>query len=449
MTGTVRSGKAGIMATADGQPQAPESGEGTGPDRGARSVEARPTGARSPGAPSRAPRFNALDPDVIADPYPAYAELRAAGRVCRVHPASWGVTRHADVAALLRDRRLGNEFPADDPQFRMAENLARDVFRRIIPTRDAADHGRLHHLVIKAFSPGVARRMRARIVEMVDELIAPSLDTGRLDAVADLAFPLAATVVLELIGIPREARAEIWPRSTALAKAFTPFLPEGDRKEADEALEWLRAYVHELAGRRRPDPDGDLLGRLLAAGADDPDSYSRDEIVDNVLFLCFTGYETTMNMVCTGCSALAANPGEWLRLRETPRLATTAAEEFVRYDAPIQYTARLALEPIRIGDRLIRKGRSVFLLLGCANHDEEVFERPDRLDIGRSPNPHVGFGGGVRGCLGSALARVEGGVVFERLAAHVATMEAARPPVRVPSTLFRSYSSIPLAVTPA
>ena len=322
----------------------------------------------------------------MADPYPTYAALRAAGRVCRVSPASWGITRHADVAALLRDPRLGNEFPEGDPQFRMDSNLAGDVFRRIIPTRDPADHGRLHQLIVKAFSPGVARRMRERIAGLVDELLVRGLDTGRLDGVADLAFPLAATVVCELIGIPAGSPAEIWPRSAALGKAFTPFLPEGDdRAEADAALAWLRGYVEDLLAHHRPDPDGDLLGRLLAAAAADPASYPEADIVDNVVFLCFTGFETTMNMVCTGCVGLSTHPDQWRALRADRALAPSAVEEFVRYDSPIQYTARLALEPFEVGDRLIRRGRSVFLLLGCANHDEAVFDQPQRLDMGVAP----------------------------------------------------------------
>ncbi|MEZ0073196.1 cytochrome P450 [Planotetraspora sp. GP83] len=388
------------------------------------------------------PRFDVLDPAVIADPYPVYRELRAGGRLCRVSPASWGVTRHADVAALLRDRRLGNEFPREDPQFQMDANLAGEVFGRIIPTMSVADHSRVHTVMVRAFSPGTARRMRERIGLLTDELLESGLDTGELDAVAGLAFPLALSVVCELIGIPGGARAEIWPRSAALGKAFTPFLPEGDRAEADAALAWLRAYVEDLLDTRRPDPGGDLLARLLHAGGE------REEIVDNVVFLCFTGYETTMNMVSTGCAALARQPEEWRRLRDRPELATTAAEEFVRFDAPIQYTARLALEPIEIGDRVIRPGRTVLLLLGCANHDESVFDRPERVDIGRTPNPHVGFGGGVRGCLGAALARVEGGEVFRRLAARFSRLEPAGEPVRLPSALFRAYATIPLAVKP-
>lgn len=400
-------------------------------------------------------KFDPLDPAVLDDPYPAYARVRAAGRVCRFGPASWGVTRHADVAALLRDRRLGNTFPDDNPQFRMAEDVARDVFRRIMPTRAADDHGRLHQHMVRAFSPGVARRTRDRVGELVDHLLGPGLDARRLDAVADLAFPVAATVVFELMGLPaRRTRTEVWPRAAALGRAFTPFLPEADRATeraaADEALTWFRGYVRDLLLARRPDPAGDLLARMLASA--DPSAAPEaalEEIIDNVAFLAFTGYETTMNMVCTGCVALARRKDEWRRLRAEPSLSATAAEEFVRFDAPIQYTARLALEPIRIGERTIRAGRSVFLLLGSANRDEDAFPDPDRIDVGRSPNPHVGFGGGVRGCLGAALARVEGSAIFERLATRIADLDLAAPPVREPSALFRTYASIPLAVTPA
>jgi cytochrome P450 len=397
---------------------------------------------------SLAPRFDALDPGVVADPYPTYADLRAAGRVCRFAPASWGITRHADVAPLLRDPRLGNQFPADDPQFQVGEDPAGDAFRRIIPTQPAADHGRLHRLIVGAFSPGVARRLHQRIESLVDELLAPAMDTGRCDGAADLAFPLAATVVCELIGIPAAATAEIWPRIAALAKAFTPFVPEADRSSADEALIWMRGFVEDLVAHLRPDDDT-LLGRLVAASAQDREEFPLPKVIDNVMFLCFTGFETTMNMVSTGCVGLSTHPDQWRLLRADPELCAPAVEEFVRFDAPIQFTARLALEPITVGDRLIRQGRSVFLMLGCANHDEAVFDQPDRLDISRHPNPHVGFGGGVRGCLGATLARVEGGVAFARLAGRLKLLEPAAPAVRAPNMLFRSYSSIPLAVRPA
>lgn len=406
------------------------------------------------------PRLDALDPEVLDDPYPTYARLRAAGPLCRIPPASLGVTRHAEVSALLRDRRLGNEFPEENPAFAVDDQDAGRAFRRIIPVRDAEDHSRLHRLIVAAFSPGTARRHAGRIRAVVDECLEPASRTGRFDAVADLAFPVALTVVCELMGLPADGRQDIWARAGALGKAFTPFLAGPDRPASDEALAWLRGYVADTLRERREAPTGDLISRMLAAqeserseasggsAAADGDTGSDEEIVDNVAFLCFTGFETTMNMVSTGCLGLARAPDQLRRLRADRSLVATAVEEFVRLDAPIQYTARVTREPVTIGGRTVRAGRSVLLLLGSANHDERVFRDPAHLDVGRTPNPHVGFGGGVRGCLGAALARVEGAVIFDALLDRVSGMEPAGPPVREPSPLFRTWAGVPLAVSP-
>ncbi|GAA3734118.1 cytochrome P450 [Salinactinospora qingdaonensis] len=392
------------------------------------------------------PGFDPLDPEIMRDPYPTYERLRAAGPLCRVGPASWGVTRHADVAALLRDPRLSNSLPENDPQFATQDGVASTVFDRIIPTQDPDGHGLLHELMVRAFSPGVARATRPYIDGLLDAVMERARASGRLDAVADLAFPVAASVVCKLIGMPPETHRDIWPRVPGLSKAFTPFLPEADRSGADAALVWLRSTVADLLEQRRAQPESDLLSSMLAEVAKDGSGLTVEAVIDNLAFLCFTGFETTMNMVATGCAALAREPEHLARLRADPQLVPTAVEEFIRFDAPIQYTARLASEPIQVGERTIRPGRPVFLLLGCANHDEAVFAEPDRIDIGRSPNPHVGFGGGVRGCFGVALARVEGAAVFSRLAAEFTDIQPAGEFERLPSALFRTYRSVPMAV---
>lgn len=385
------------------------------------------------------PKFDALAPEVLADPYPAYARLRAAGPVCRVPPASFGITDHAHVSALLRDRRLGNDFPADNPAFTIAEGQAGQVFRRLIPTQDQAGHSRLHRLIVAAFSPRTARGQTDRIRAVAESCLAPATGTGRFDAAADLAFPVAVTVVCEMLGLPPDVPGT-WSRAGALGKAFTPFLIGADRPAADEALAWLRGYVAEVLADRRRRPADDLVSRMLAEG----DGLSEDEVVDNLAFLCFTGFETTMNMITTGCLALARFPDQMRRLRADRSLMTTAVEEFVRLDAPIQYTARVTREPITVGARTIRAGRSVLLMLGSANHDERVFTDPDRLDVGRSPNPHVGFGGGVRGCLGATLARIEGAAVFGVLVDGAGALAQDGPPRREPNALFRGYAAVPM-----
>ncbi|GAA3734107.1 cytochrome P450 [Salinactinospora qingdaonensis] len=394
------------------------------------------------------PSFNPLDPVVLDDPYPTYADMRQRGRLCRVGPAAWGVTRHADVASLVRDPRLGSQFPEEYHRASAGDGPAGDFFGKIILYRDPPSHTRLRKLIGKAFSPALVRSLRPDIAGLVDELLAPAREQGHFDAVTDLAFPLPVMVVCRLMGISPDERDEIRPRAVDLGKAFAAIVPDDARAEADAAVVWLRSYLSELLEQRRRSPGDDLLSRMLAA-EDGGRTLSHEEIVDNAVFAFFAGFETTMNLIATGCAALLRFPDQMARLRADRGLTATAVEEFLRFDAPIQGTARLVHEPIDIDGHTLRAGRVVVLLLGSANHDEAVFADPDRLDIGRSPNPHLSFGGGAHLCMGAALARVEGEVVFNRLLDLFSEVEAAGPARRREKTTFRAYESVPVAVATA
>ncbi|MYT29256.1 MULTISPECIES: cytochrome P450 [unclassified Streptomyces] len=393
------------------------------------------------------PRFDPLAPDVLDDPYPAYARLRATAPLCRMGPGSYGVTRHKDVATLLKDRRLGSEFPEAYHRASAGDGAAGAFFRRIVLYRDPPDHTRLRRLLGQAFSPRLVRSLEARIGGLVDRLLEPARDTGRFDAVTDLAFPLPVMVVCELMGLSAADRDLIRPRAVDLGKAFAAVVPEEDRSAADAAVTWLREYLDEVLAERARRPGEDLLSRMLAAeeaGA----TLSHAEIVDNAVFSFFAGFETTMNLLATGCAALLEHPGELARLRADRSQLPSAVEEFLRYDAPIQGTARLVREPVTVGDRTLRPGRVLVLLLGSANRDGEVFRDPDRLDIGRDPNPQVSFGGGMHHCLGAVLARLEGRVVFGRLLDTFAALEPDGPALRRTDSSFRAYGTVPVAVRP-
>ncbi|WP_344084807.1 cytochrome P450 [Luedemannella helvata] len=395
------------------------------------------------------PRFAHDDPTVVVDPYPHYAQLRAAGQLCRFGPGQWGVTRHADVSALLRDRRLAHGFPEEYRRFAIGDGPATEFFGGISIVRDPPEHTRLRALMSKAFSPALVRRLSDHLTGIVDELLEPALDTGILDAATDLAYPLPVTVVCELLGVPTADRDIVRPRAADLARGWSTEVAEADRPHVHAAVVWLREYLGALLEERRHRPGDDLLSRMLAAGSGE-DSLSQQEIVDNAVFLFFAGFETTRNMIGTGCAALLRHPNQLARLRAEPGLAASAVEEFLRYDAPVQGAGRMVLSPIEIGGHTVRAGRVLVLLLGSANHDESVFERADRLDVGRSPNPHVSFGGGTHFCLGAALAREEGRVAFERLLHHFATIEPAGEPVRrlTASGNIRAYDSVPMQVRP-
>lgn len=390
-------------------------------------------------------RFDPLAPEILDDPYPAYARLREAGPLCRMGPGSYGVTRHRDVAALLKDRRLGSEFPDAYHRASAGDGAAGGFFRRIVLYRDPPDHTRLRRLLGQAFSTRLVRDTEPRIGELVDDLLAPARDTGRFDAVTDLAFPLPVMVVCALMGLSAEDRDLIRPRAVDLGKAFAAVVPEKDRAAADAAVTWLREYLESVLAERARRPGDDLLSRMLAA-EDDGATLSHAEIVDNAVFSFFAGFETTMNLLATGCAALLDHPGQLARLRADRTLLPSAVEEFLRYDAPIQGTARLIHEPVTVGERTLRPGRVLVLLLGSANRDGTVFRDPDRLDVGRDPNPQVSFGGGPHHCMGAVLARLEARVAFGKLLDTFATLESGGAAMRRTDSSFRAYGTVPVRV---
>ncbi|HEU4423519.1 MAG TPA: cytochrome P450 [Pilimelia sp.] len=391
------------------------------------------------------PRLDALQLASEDDPYPAYAELRRAGPLCRGTFGEWLVPRHAEVTALLRDPRLSAELPAEYVTRMLPDSPAGSFLDRIMLTRNPPMHTHLRRLMGHAFSEPVVRRLQARVGDLADGLLASALERGGLDLVEDLGVPLPVMVVCELIGIPEADRPAVWQRVATLNKAFdAPKRTSGDLDTMNASLPWLRDYMAGLLADGRATPGGNPLSRLGGDGTALADEY----IVDNALFLLHAGVETSMGLVSNGCAALLRFPDQLARLRADPGLVPTAIDEFLRYDPPIQGSTRLATEPIEIGGQKIRKGRAVRMLLGSANRDERVFAEPAALDVGRRPNPHVGFGGGVHHCLGSALARLVGTAVFDRLVRRCAVIEPAGAPVRRRHASLRSYAHLPVTVRP-
>jgi cytochrome P450 len=391
------------------------------------------------------PKFDARDPAVVADPYPVYQRLRAAGPLCRMGPASFGVTRYDDVARLMRDPRLGSQFPDAYHRMSTGGGAASAFFSQIILYRDPPEHTRLRRLIGKAFSPSLVRRFRPSIEDMVDRLLEPAAGTGRFDAVDDLAFPLPVMVVCALMGIPPSDYELIRPYALNLSKAFAAIVPDADRAAADDAVGWLRDYLGRVLDERRAAPGDDLLSRMLAA-EEDGSTLGHDEIVDNAVFSFFAGFETTTNLIATGCAALLDHPDQLDLLRARPDLVPAAVEEFLRYDSPIQGTARMVRADVEIGGRTTRAGRVLVLLLGSANRDPDRFDEPDRLRVDRDPNPHLAFGGGAHTCLGAALARVEADVVFRALLRRFRVLAPAGPARRQTGGTLRAYANVPVTV---
>lgn len=385
----------------------------------------------------RVPELDLMELASCEHPHAMLAGLRRASPLVRGTGAGgWGVTRHDEVSALLRDKRLGHEFPRSYLEFLFGEGPLVEVQLNMLLNRDAPDHIRLRKLMSRAFSGILVRKLSDHISGLVDDLLDPVLERGSMDVVADLAYPLPIQVICELLGVAHVDRDEVRSNVSGFVGR--------DRVVAHARAQWLRDYVGAMLDERTPDPDGDLLQRMLAA-EDDDDAFSHQEMVDNALLVFFAGFETVANLIANGCAALLEHPGQWERLRDDPEVAATAVEEFLRYDSSVPFVNRITLEPVEIGGRVIKKDRWIILLLASANRDEAVFDDADHLDIGRSPNPHVGFGGGIHHCMGAMLARLEGEVVFRRLAERVGAIETAGPATRRKDA--RSFARLPVDVT--
>ncbi|HUR78480.1 MAG TPA: cytochrome P450 [Acidimicrobiales bacterium] len=367
--------------------------------------------------------------DSLEDPYGFFAEWRETAPVLR-GAEGYAVTRYTDVWRLMRDHRISHRFPRHMLAFGLGDGAMTDFQTNSLLNREGDDHHRLRKLMNQAFHAGTVRQLRTHVGDLVDEALQPMLDGVECDLVDALAFPLPSAVICELLGIPKADREEV-RRQTAYTAAE-------DNATADAAITWLRDYMCAVLAERVPEPEGDLFQRMLAAEEDD-DRLSHQEIVDNAILLFAAGFETTKNVIASGVVALAEFPDEQRKLWDDPELTPSAVEEFLRYDAPVRFSPRVALTDIDD----IPAGSFVQLWLASANHDPRQFGRPDRLDIERDPNQHVAFGGGAHYCLGAMLARVEADVVFRRLATRVKRIELAGAPVRSVGGL-GTYAAVPV-----
>ncbi len=390
------------------------------------------------------PKFDALDPAVLANPYPRYAELRRAGPLARGGPGTWMVTRYADVQRLLTHPSLTNHL--DDPEGRtitlFGHGPAGELSERMMSALGGDQHTAVREVVYEWVGPAATRALADQVRRIVERAVDALIESGGGDAVTDLALRVQAETMCAVLGLEPAARAEVWPAAIELGRIFIPYrLPEPEQlARADQLTSRLRAFV-----RRRLDEAPDRPGLLSALGAAGRDGRLSPELaVDNVVFLFFSGFETTMNVLSTMCALLPEHPHEFARLRADPEMIPTAVAELLRFDAPSQYTIRLSQDPLEVGDRTIRAGRMVLLLLGSANRDERAYADPDRLDLGRHPNPHLSFGGGRHHCVGRALGQLVCEATLTELARRCATLELTGEPVRLPHPNFRAYASVPL-----
>lgn len=386
--------------------------------------------------------FGLFLPEARANPYPHYHSIRSEDPMHWNSLEFWLLTRYADGAAVLPDRRFAMIDPRDQRNLfslpidqEMLSSLQERLLRMML-FKNPPDHTRLRGLVSKAFTPRMIENLRLHIQEIVDELLAAVHEAGSMDLLADLAYPLPVIVIADLLGVPATDRFKFREWSRDLAPAIDPIMtPEGVER-ANRAMRELEDYFRVLVAKRRAEPRDDLLSALIAA-SDQGDRLSEDELLANAILLLAAGHETTMNLIGNGTLALLRNPDQWEKLRSDPSLISSAIEELLRYDSPVQMTGRKASEDIAIGEKTIQEGSLVIVAVGAANRDPARFPNPDTLDIARSDSAHLAFGGGMHYCLGAALARVEGQITIGSLGQKLPglTLQSHEPEWRETITL--------------
>jgi pimeloyl-[acyl-carrier protein] synthase len=360
--------------------------------------------------------FNPMDPEFLADPYPTYHRLRDEDPVHHSPLDFWVLTRYEDVAAVLRDPRFIKEPLVSMVAARFGVTVPPGVGLSMLD-RDPPDHTRLRSLVSKAFTPRVVEGLRPRIQKMVDDLITRAEAVGTMDLIEEFAYPIPVNVICEMLGVPVEdhERFKGWSLDIARGLDSVWLPPESEiPKRSGAARHAIGDYMRGLIAERRTAPRGDLLSALIAA-EEAGDKLSEDELSATCILLLIAGHETTVNLIGNGTLALLRHPEELRRLRETPGLITSAVEELLRYDGPVQRTARITSTEVTIGGRTIPRGEMVMPFIGAADRDPAQFPDPDRLDLGRADNRHIAFGWGIHFCLGAPLARVEGQIAIDTL----------------------------------
>jgi cytochrome P450 len=390
--------------------------------------------------------FNPMDPEFLADPYPTYHRLRDEDPVHHSPLDFWVLTRYEDVAAVLRDPRFIKEPLVSMVAARFGVTVPPGVGLSMLD-RDPPDHTRLRSLVSKAFTPRVVEGLRPRIQKMVDDLITRAEAVGTMDLIEEFAYPIPVNVICEMLGVPVEdhERFKGWSLDIARGLDSVWLPPESEiPKRSGAARHAIGDYMRGLIAERRASPRGDLLSALIAA-EEAGDKLSEDELIATCILLLIAGHETTVNLIGNGTLALLRHPEELRRLRKTPGLITSAVEELLRYDGPVQRTARITSTEVTIGGRTIPKGEMVMPFIGAADRDPAQFRDPDRLDLGRADNRHIAFGWGIHFCLGAPLARVEGQIAIDTLVRRLPrlTLVDAEPEYRQSLTL-RGLKALPV-----
>jgi cytochrome P450 len=384
----------------------------------------------------------------IDDPYPHYARLRDEDPVHRFADGGVLLTRYDDAVAVYRDTARASSDKTIEFRPKFGDSPLYEHHTTSLVFNDPPLHTRVRRLIMGALTPRAIARMEADVVRLVDALLARMAELGEFDYIAEFAAKIPVEVIGNLLAVPREERGPLRAWSLAILGALepkpTPDMLERGNRAVREFLAYLEGLVAER--RRRPgDPETDVLTRLIR-GEPDGERLTEKELYHQCVFLLNAGHETTTNLLGNGLWLLMTHPAQFARLRADSALLTTAIEEMLRYEGPIQLNNRRLVAPMRIGAADLPAGTSITIAIGAANRDPRQFPDPERFDIARKPNRHVAFGHGDHACSGMNVARMEARIAFSRLLARFAQIEPAGEPERDRRIRFRGFARLPVGV---
>lgn len=380
-------------------------------------------------------RLNPRDPHFYNNPYPYYAAMRALPQPFYWADFDlWCFARWEDVNALLRDRRFGRQIL----HLRTREELGLppipeelaffyEVDNATMIQMEPPDHTRLRGLVQKAFMARQIESLRPRIQALCDQLIDRMLEEGEVDLLPAYATPVPVITIAHMLGVPTEMSEHLLNWSHAMVAMYELGRTREQELRAVQATREFYAYIQQLVAERRRHPADDLITRLIEA-EEQGQKLTEHELISSTMQLLNAGHEATVNVIGNGVYALLTHPDQWARLVADPSLSRSAVEELLRFDTPLHLFTRWVLEDLEYRGHAFAFGDTIALLLGSANRDPARFPNPDMLDITRSDNPHVAFGGGIHFCIGAPLARLELDVALSTLARRAPKLELLEQP---------------------
>jgi cytochrome P450 len=384
--------------------------------------------------------YNPFAPEVKANPYPYYAELRLEQPVYKLEMGAYAVSRYDDVVYTLMHPELFSSTGMGTTQIRGRET-------RMMIATDPPDHTRLRNLVNRSFTPKMIADLEPRIRQLTEELIAAVAPRGEMELIADLAMPLPVTIIAEILGVD-PARKEDFKRWSDQVLTDDSQLPPEEAAAHAKDMDDFQSYFEHAVEERRGRPRGDLISALVQAH-EEQQALDADEVLAFVALLLIAGNETTTNLLGNAMIALTDNPDQLAKVVADPSLVPNLVEEALRYEAPVQFLFRLAMQEVELAGTVIPQGAPVLPLYGSANRDDRRFPNGEDFDVTRDASGHVAFGHGIHFCLGAPLARLEARIALEALLTRLPELRRKDESTEYVSSLFlRGPKRVSLSFTP-